>query len=200
LVISRSQKARPFSSAVWRSQRASRAETSLSERSSMRSAVAGERRDDLEAHGRLLPKEPQERVLGEEHRRGLLEGLREGRVAPGHEDGRLGEGLARPDDVQDVLLAVGREPVDLHAPGQEHEHALHRVSLAKEHLVAPGVDDARDGPDLLELVRLEAREERGELEVSGEQRHGASGSERRASTSPIRGAPVKLLRGTWRMT
>ena len=38
LVISRSQKARPFSSAVCRSQRASLADTSLSDRSSMRSA------------------------------------------------------------------------------------------------------------------------------------------------------------------
>ena len=90
-----------------------------------------------------------------------LDGLGVSGVVPSLEDGDFGEGLAGAHDVQDLLLAVGRELEDLDAARDDDVEPRRPVAVDEDHLAGlhRTVDgDLREGRELLVGKALEEGE------------------------------------------
>ncbi len=108
-------------------------------------------RQHVEGQGGVLPDYFQKFVPRDEEDPPRLDGLGVSGIVPSLEDGNLCEGLAGTHDVEDLLLAVGRELVDLDAARKDDIEPRRAIAVAEDHLA--GLHRAVDG-DLQEGLQL----------------------------------------------
>ena len=136
----------------------------------------------------------QHRALGDAQHEHVREGLRVHDVGPAGEHQRLGEGAAGPDDLDHLLLAAGRDGIELHLADHGDVELLARLAHAEYVLPAreapqrAALGDARQlrGRDIVE--QRQGREVPRHVEArSALVVHGAALPDRRRA---VRWAPV----------